>query len=169
MKKSTAILIIIIYVASIILVGFFGMSVKVYDEIKYVKKIEISIEAESESLYTLTKFDEVDSVTGNPQYNLTIRYSSYGNKSVDEDDNQFVLLNIIPEITYDTGDLAGDAESIVYTLNNTGTKHVEKGNISLNEYGTLVCYKSSIAFQIYVNPAAKGGNGTGAIINVYVI
>ena len=169
MKKSTTILILIIYVASIVLVGFFGMSVKVYDEIKYVKQIAISVEAESEELYTLTKLDENDAVTGNPQYNLTIKYSSYGNKTVDENDNQFVLLNIIPEVTYDTGDLAGDTESIVFTLNNTGTKHVEKGNISLSEFGTLVCYKSMIAFQIYVNPAAKGGNGTGAIIIVYVV
>ena len=78
MKKSTTILILIIYVASIVLVGFFGMSVKVYDEIKYVKQIAISVEAESEELYTLTKLDENDAVTGNPQYNLTIRYNSYG-------------------------------------------------------------------------------------------
>ena len=169
MKKSTTILILIVYVASIVLVGFFGMSIKIYDEIKYVKKIEISIEAESEELYTLTKLEENDSVTGNPQYNLTIHYNSYSNKSVDENGTQFVLLNIIPEVTYDTGDLAGDTESIVYNLNNTGAKHAEKGNISLNEYGTLVCYKSMIAFQIYINPAAKGGNGTGAIILVYVV
>ena len=167
MKKSTAILIIIIYVASIILVGFFGMSVKVYDEIKYVKKIEISVEAESEKTYNFEYYG-IDTKTENPKYILTVNFEDFATR--DENDKLFVLLNLIPKVTYDTGDIAGsDAESIVYTLSSSGKNYVDKGYLTLNDYGTLVCYKSMIGFQIYVNPATKGGNGTGAIVQVYVV
>ena len=37
MKKSTIIVILIVYLVSIVAIGFFGMAVKVYDEVKYVK------------------------------------------------------------------------------------------------------------------------------------
>lgn len=166
MKKSTAILIVIIYVASIILVGFFGMSVKVYDEIKYVKKIEMSVEAESEETYNFEYFG-IDTKTENPKYILTVNFEDFATR--DEDDKLFILLNLIPKVTYDTGDIAGDTENIVYTLSSSGKNYVDKGYITLDDYGTLVCYKNMIGFQIYVNPAQKGGNGTGAIVQVYIV
>ena len=167
MKKSTTILILIIYVASIVVVGFFGMTVKVYDEIKYVKSIVMTVEAESEDIYDF-EYVEIDSTTQNPKYKLTIHFNDFAEE--DEEGRLFLLLNLIPKITYDTGDVAGsDTESIVYTLSSQGKILVEKGFITLNEYGTLACYKSRLGFQINVNPASKGGNGTGAIIEVYVL
>lgn len=40
MKKSVIITIIVIYVLAIVVVGFIGLKMKVYDEQKYVEKIE---------------------------------------------------------------------------------------------------------------------------------
>ena len=39
MKKSVIITIIVIYVLAIVVVGFIGLKMKVYDEQKYVEKI----------------------------------------------------------------------------------------------------------------------------------
>lgn len=44
MKKSVLILIGIIYVASIIIVGFFGMKISVYDQMVYITDIECTNE-----------------------------------------------------------------------------------------------------------------------------
>ena len=40
MKKSTLILIMIIYVASIVVINFFGLNVKVYNEVINVTSVE---------------------------------------------------------------------------------------------------------------------------------
>lgn len=40
MKKSVIVMIMIIYVASIVFIGFFGMKITAYDEIVYVNEIE---------------------------------------------------------------------------------------------------------------------------------
>lgn len=40
MKKSVIIVIGIIYIASIVFIGFFGMKITAFDEIYYVKKVE---------------------------------------------------------------------------------------------------------------------------------
>ena len=41
MKKSVVILILVIYLASIALVSFFGLDFKIFEEVIYVEKIEI--------------------------------------------------------------------------------------------------------------------------------
>ena len=63
MKKSVAILIGIIYVVSIVVVGFFGLKVKGYDTTTYVTEVtfvgnELS-EMEDGTKYVTIKFDEV--------------------------------------------------------------------------------------------------------------
>lgn len=40
MKKSVIVMIMVIYVASIVFIGFFGMKISAYDEIIYVNKVE---------------------------------------------------------------------------------------------------------------------------------
>ena len=172
MKKSTIFIIFIIYIASIVVIGFFGMSVKVYDEIKYIKSIEMSVEAEDSDMFNLT-YDKIDKNTQNPQYTLIINFSTKAIMGSFRDDNNVLVdklylpLNLIPKITYDTGDIAGDAEGIKYTLSNQ--KLIENGSLTFEENGTLVCFKSNMAFYIYVNPVSKGGNGTGAILHVFVV
>ena len=67
MKKSTTLLIFIIYLASIVVIGFFGMKIKVYDEVKYVKSIEMSVEAENRKMYTFAGL--ITKVRGNKREN----------------------------------------------------------------------------------------------------
>ena len=78
MKKSTILLILIIYIASIVVIGFFGMQIKVFDEIKYINSIEISVEAERSDSYELTLLPEKDKTTQNDVYNLKIYFTDKG-------------------------------------------------------------------------------------------
>lgn len=171
MKKTTVLLIFIIYVASIVVIGFFGMSVKVYDEIKYVKSIEMSVEAESSDMFEL-KYNGIDAETKNPEYTLRIYFTksattgTFKNSEGVDEEKQYLPLNLIPKVTYDTGDVAGNAENIKYTISNQ--KLIDNNSVILKDNGTLICFKSGFAFYIYVNPASKGGNGTGANLHVFV-
>lgn len=171
MKKSTILLIFLIYLASIVVIGFFGMKIKVYDEIKYVKNIEMSVEAENENMFTF--IDEgIDEATGNRAYKLVINFDNYligsfTRKNGIIEDRKYIPLTLIPYVTYDTGDVANsEEESIKYSISNE--VFVDKEYVSLSERGQFLCFKTGIAFIIYVDPASKGGNGTGAIISVYV-
>lgn len=172
MKKSTILLIFIVYLASIVVIGFFGMKVKVYDEIKYVKTITMSVEAENEQMYDFVE-DGTDTVLGNKKYKLTVHFNahligSFTRKNGLVEERRYVPLTLLPYVTYDTGDVANsEEESIKYSLSNTSFE--EKEYISLSEKGQLLCFKTDIAFMIYIDPATKGGYGTGAIIAVYVV
>lgn len=45
MRKATIIFILVAFIGSIMIVNFFGLKIKVYNEYKYVKKIEVSEES----------------------------------------------------------------------------------------------------------------------------
>ena len=177
MKKSTMLIIFIVYVASIVVIGFFGMRVKVYDEVKYIKSIQMSVEAENENMFTLSE-PVIDPTTKNPKYTLRVNFISCS--LLDANNNRYLPLNLIPKIEYDTGEIEGsNLESITYTVSNE--KLIEDSIISLDERGTLICReKLSInkngemehkmySFFIYVKPASMSGIGTGADILVIVV
>ncbi|MBO4569695.1 MAG: hypothetical protein J5689_00560 [Clostridia bacterium] len=172
MKKSTVLIIFIVYVASIVLIGFFGMTVKVYDEIKYVKSIQMSVEAEDDDMFTFT-YDGIDDYTKNPKYTLVVNFSTkaisgtFLNELNEYETKNYLPLTFIPKVTYDTGDVAGNAEAIKYTISNE--KLVESGKIVLEQNGTMMCFKSGVAFYVYVNPVSMSGSGTGANIHVFVL
>ncbi len=171
MKKTTILLIILIYLASIVVIGFLGMKIKVYDEVKYIKSIEMSVEAENPDCFSFIS-QGIDATTGNREYNLTIDFKKYQiamfEKNGEEIDRKYVALSLIPYVTYDTGDVAETKEeSIKYSFHST-VDYEEKQDIELKSNGQLIVFKSGIAFEIHVNPATSGRNGTGAIINVFV-
>lgn len=169
MKKSTALVILIIYLVSIVLIGFFGMAVKAYDIQKYIKTIEMSVEAESEDMYKFEylgkDIQEDGSGTHNNKYKLTIYFSQ---ALMDEDEKLYLPLTLIPKITYDTGDVNAKGDSIKYTTNKEAEELIENEYIDLDERGILTIYKRKIGFDIYVNPSSVGRIGSGAIIQVYV-
>ena len=148
------------------------MKIKVYDEIKYVKSIEMSVEAENKKMFFFEDIG-IDQVTGNKKYKLTVNFdehlvASFTRKNGTVEDRKYVPLSLIPYVTYDTGDVANsEEESIKYSISNTLLEDREL--ISLSVRGQLLCFKNNIAFMIYVNPASKAGNGKGAIISVYVV
>lgn len=172
MKKSTIITIFIIYVASIIAIGFFGIKVKIYDEVKYVKSITITAEAEDESMFNLA-YTGKNATTGNNDYELTIDYTKFSVGKFEENgelvDKNYLFLSIIPQVTYDSGELAdARGEKIVYSTLNSN--YVQKGFFSINEYGSLTVFRQgSFSFTLLVNPETTSGFGTGAKIIVYVV
>lgn len=172
MKKTTILLIILIYLASIVVIGFFGMKIKVYDEVKYIKSIEMSVEAENPDSFTFEEL-AVDTTTGNKQYKLLINFNKYQiakfEKNGEEIDRKYVALSLIPYVTYDTGDVADtQEESITFTCHST-IDYEEREDIKLSNRGQLWVFKNNIAFDIHINPTNSGRYGTGAIIKVYVV
>ena len=173
MKKSTVLLIFVIYIASIVAIGFFGMRAKVFNEIKYIKSIEISVQMESSEMYTLKLLPEKDEITGNPQYNLILDYSQYAvdgeffNEETQTNiTRKYLLLNFIPKITYKDGSEWASDEGINYSISRQD--YIEDKSVELQENGTMICYKSKISFYVYVMPNTKGDNGSGANIHVFV-
>lgn len=167
MKKSTIIIIFIIYVASIILIGFFGMRVKAYDLQKYVKAIEMSAEAEDKAMFKLESLGKTENKDNH--YKLTVYYDKgkTGDFEIDGiiETRKYVPLTLIPKITYTSGEL-GKGEKIKYTISRE--ELIDNHSIELTEYGVLTCFRKT-SFIIYVAPASSSGIGSSAIIDVFVI
>lgn len=164
MNKSTIVIIFVVYIASIIAIGFFGMAIKVYDKIKYVKSIEIKIEAESHNFYDFTAIEK-DS-KGNNAYNLIVHFNY---AQIDPITNKkYLPLSILPYVEYDSGDIASEEETLVYSINSSSDLE-ELGYVKLESTGMLTCYQANLAFIIKVSPQKSSRNGSSAIINVYVI
>lgn len=172
MKKSTILIIFIIYLASIVAIGFFGMAAKVYNVNKYVNSIEITIEAEDEKMFN---FYNEGLLEGKKHYKIDVYYDKaltgeFENKLGIVEERKYIPLTIIPHVTYDTGDVANsEEESIVYVLAEEDMELQNKEYIKLTERGELTCFRVDTAFRIYVEPASSSSNDVGVIIDVYVI
>lgn len=174
MKKSTIIMIFVIYIASIFAIGFFGMKVKVYDEVKYIEKIEMSVEAERDEMFEFELLPDRDKTTQNLVYELTIYYTKYSqegtffNEETQEDEiRQYLAMIFVPKIYYDTGEEGSSAEGITYSVSNK--KLIENRNVDMKENGTLINYKGKMSYFININPNSNGKSGSGAIVHVFVI
>ena len=175
MKKSTILIIFIVYLASIAAIGFFGMRSKVYDEVKYVSAITVEAQVENENMR------DFEDITANPnskkkEYLLTV----YFDNAIEYEAGKFyVPISLTPYVVYDTGDVANSKEvSIVYYGDKNSQKDTD-GNISykksnktiatLTKYGSLSCFEKDTAFRITINPAKQGSSEVSVSITVIVI
>lgn len=165
MKKSTVIIILIVYLASIVVVGFFGMKVKVYDKIKYVQSIEMSAQAESADMYEFESLG-IDPTTKNHKYALYIYFTEH--HILDDEARPYLPIILMPQVTYDTGDIAGENEKIEYKLISR-IDYEGQGKLALSRTGVLECYDSMMFFSILVQPVQSALVGSSAQIEVYVI
>lgn len=170
MKKSTILIIFMIYLISIVAIGFFGIAVKASDEVLYVQSISMNVRADSKDMYS---FKDTGKNSKKIQtYDLTIYFSQsvqiqYERENGITELRNCVFISLIPEVTYDTGDTANaEEESIIYRL--ADTSYQEKELIHLNERGELMCFKKDIAFRIIVEPEKKGSFTSTVYIDVYV-
>ena len=170
MKKSTTLIIFIIYLVSIVAIGFFGMASKVYDEVKYVQSIDMTVRTDDDEAY---RFKENGTTAqGNKRYQLMLYFDKAIDIKVDGENGgtemrKALHLTFIPNITYDTGGTANaEEESIEYSISNQS--YVEKEYVSINKRGELMCFKNNISFKIYVEPESKGSYSAGVVIDVYV-
>ena len=174
MKKSTILLIFIIYLASIVAVGFFGMASKVYDETKYVSLIEMSAQVENPEMMVWEDITE-SPTSKEKEYFLTVNFDK---AILYKEDKYFVPITLIPFVSYDTGDVANSKEeSIVYSsANAANTLKDSEGNISflkngeiiayLTKQGALSVYAADCGFVINVSPVKQGSAKVGATIFV---
>ncbi len=164
MKKSTVIIILIVYLASIIVVGFFGMRVKVYDKVKYVKSIEVTAQAESEDMYSFES-NGINPTTQNHQYTLKVYFTEH--HLVDVDGKAYLPIIFMPQVTYDSGDIAGEAEKIKYSIVSS-IDYVAQGRVALSQRGELNCFDSLFAFTVMISPETSSLVGAKAEIEVWV-
>ena len=173
MKKSTALVIFVVYLVSIVLIGFFGMAVKAYDLQKYITSIEMSAEAENENMFKF-EYQGIDLPRPNdPQYvasyNRIYKLTIYFEHALTDDaGNNYLPLTLIPKVTYDTNDVDSKGDSIKYSINPEAKDLEDMEYFSLDELGRLIVNKKKIVFDIYVNPNSISRIGSGAIIHVYV-
>lgn len=164
MNKSTIVIIFVIYVVSIIAIGFFGMAIKVYDKVKYVKSIEIKVESEKDSFFDLSYIGKNDK--GDNEYYLMIHFNEYLIDPIT--DRKYLPLSILPYVEYDSGDVASEEEPIKFAVNSSVDLE-GKGYIKLEDNGMFTCYDSGFAFIINVSPVKSARNGANAKINVFVL
>lgn len=168
MKKSTLIVIVLIYLASIVAVGLFGMSVKVYDKVKYVSSITVSVESADETACSLEQVSY--SATDGYQYKLTIDFSK-AVTTTDEDGNQqrHLDFSLIPKVSYESGEVSSNLEGIVYSLDEKGNKLQTDGTISTDGKGQIVCYGNKTYFQVTIRPQSSSSSGAKATIRIFII
>ncbi len=164
MKKSTVVLILIVYLASIVVVGFFGMKVKVYDEISYVKSIEVTVQAESAEMY---EFEDtgISTITQNHTYRLKLFFTDH--HLVDGEGVDYLPIIFMPQVTYESGDIASEAEKIKYSIISS-VDYEAQGKVSLSERGELKCFDNMIVFTVVVSPEKSNLVGSKAEIEVWV-
>ncbi len=167
MKKSIVITILLVYIASIIVVGFFGISVRVYDSVKYIQSITMSVEASDDSMFRWT---DTSPETGAHSYTLMIDFSKAQEGPVEDKDGntitaRFLSLTLIPKVTYKSGDI-GAEEKLEYVLAKDGIQKQENGDFTLSKYGVLTLFTAPVAFSIYIKPEQSGSVDAEAKITV---
>lgn len=107
MKKTMVIIILVVFIASIAIVNFFGLEIKVFDGITYVEKIECnSITVQNENPVTLTPQRELNDI---PLFVFEFIPSSDGEYTTDEEsiikNPNAVQINyeVFPHIADETG------------------------------------------------------------------
>ena len=107
MKKTMVIIILVVFIASIAVVNFFGLEIKVFDGITYVEKIECnSITIQNENSVTLTPQKELNGI---PLFVFEFIPSSDGEYTADEEsilkNPNAVQINyeVFPHVADETG------------------------------------------------------------------
>ena len=107
MKKTMVIIILVVFIASIAIVNFFGLEIKVFDGITYVEKIECnSITVQNEDPVTLTPHKELNGI---PLFVFEFIPSPDGEYTADEEsilaNPNAVQINyeVFPHIADETG------------------------------------------------------------------
>lgn len=169
MSKTTIAIIIVLYAVSIFLVGVFGLTIKVYEKVKYVKEIQIEVEAEDKESFKLLDNSKTKEIGEDNKYNLVAYF--YKKHQVVDGKKQ-LQLNILNHVTYTTGDLAASNEKIKYVYDNNMQTHIDNGTIVfnngillLNDPGT----EELFVFQFRISPEHASINGSSAIVTITVV
>lgn len=115
MKKSTLIIIMIIYIASIVVINFFGLSVKVYNEVINVTSIECFNETDDQATVQTNSKGIKE---------LVIDYNKL-HTDVDSEGKEYKLymlqIRVIPDnATYKSFRLAGEHRNIKFAKDGNG-------------------------------------------------
>lgn len=135
MKKSVIILIALIYVASIALVGFFGIKFKIFEEIVYPTGIELLND-------DLESVDDLKAEFGDAEYDFD--YYTFATKVGNVYKYQLEY-KLLPENTTET--------TVYFSYDKDSA---EKDGITVDEHGVVTFTKSGTAITIQIIPKANG-------------
>ena len=167
MKKSTLIVILLIYFASIVIVGFFGIAVRVGEEIDYVQSIQVEIKTLNDDFVTI-KGPTFDPIIGN-KYTVIVDFKGASTvKNSLGEDVKFFDISIIPTVTYISNKEVVNAEGIEFSLSEQGEKYVQDKKIEVDNRGQIIFYEKVNAFSVTIHPASSSGAGTSAVVTIAV-
>lgn len=79
MKKSSILAVLLIFLTAVIVVGFFGGRLEVFDPVTYVEKISWnSTEYEQNTKFRVTKYTEEEKKVNNIKHDAELRYGTFG-------------------------------------------------------------------------------------------
>lgn len=173
MKKSTIITIFIIYLASIVIIGFFGIKVRVDGEIMYIETINLDIKCEDETSFEFRKKEKTEyihqSMNAN-EYVMFVDFSKAQEVKVEEDGEEVtkkqLVFSIIPTVSYLKAD-SPDAEedTVVYTIMQDRVK--DKGYAEIDNKGILTIWGDRLLITILVSPKSTILSGSQATIDIF--
>ncbi len=171
MSKTTIAIIVILYLVSIFWVGFFGLSVKVVDKVKYVDEITVKIEAEKTEMFDIFEKEKTEPGANN-EYELQIYF--YDEHLVYEGD-KYLPLTILPHVKYMSGDVASTEEKIKFIpddnmkhFQESGVVSFDRGQLVINDPGTSE-EAELFAFKLTISPENSSRNGSSAVVWITVI
>ena len=177
MKKGTAIAIFIIYLASIVLIGFFGIRVRVYNKVTYIESVSVRPEAETGVAKLSENPIAEEDGTFYPIYELKVYYSKHAKTGEfkDADGNKvtrrFVSLSLISTFIFTDG-TKEEVSSDKITLTFRNSAPVENGHVSLVDGTSLILFKPGITFSICIKPTSSGNvralSTAGVVLRVTV-
>ena len=144
MKKSTLVLILVIYIASIVIIGFFGVQIETFNVTYYVTSIQLLNETVPDvnniDQYIMFEFIPNSELVPNPDYTEGSgldEYLPFGRySSTDPSNPNYVQLlwKVIPE----------DA-----TYRNVTFEHTENSRATVNDFGTVI-FTGPTTLTIYI-------------------
>ena len=165
MKKATIVAIFIIYLASIFLIGFFGMRVKVYGEVRYVTDISISVRVANPNCIKDGEIKDeglTDEATGYKKMSMTVYYSYAEDGKLD--------LQIIPTFGFKDKtqeEMRGrDCSYIITPEGYVGS------TVTVSEDGVISCLKKRRTFDVTIVPVTTATldsvSSAGIILSIMV-
>lgn len=142
MKKATIVAIFIIYLASIFLIGFFGMRVKVYGEVRYVTDVSVRVLSSNSDSFTQPEPEEVEDSTIKT-YTMKVRMRYAENGSLD--------IQLIPTFTFkDETSEEFKSSDIDIVLIDQG--YADEGWVEVLDGGKIRFKEGGLSISFYIKP-----------------
>ena len=149
MKKTIVIVLLVVYIASIAVVNFFGLEIKIFDGITYVQEIKCnSVTVQNENPVTL---EPKQMLGGKPLFIFEFIPADENNPYTTDDESIINNPNAV-QINYEVfPHLANETGLVVKTISRALKKLEEEGLITKSERFVLINHEQYLRMKEYVD------------------